>query len=140
MPTLEHEADTNAYSLTFLGPMYAFITLFIHILRFPDQPDVRLDIAMLTICAGHFARLEFATNSEISFPFVAEVAALARRSARFVRSGHPQCLDGSSVRTQDNPGRSPERGEVGKAGVGFAQSIDNPMNQDYNVSVSFLAL
>lgn len=137
---MSHDADGSAYSLTFLGPMYAFITLFIHILRFPDQPSVRLDISMLTICSGHFARLEFATDSEISFPFVTEVAALARRSARFLRPGHPSYLDGSSVGTQDDPGRSSEggRGETGKAGVGvgFAPSIDNQMNQDYNVSVS----
>lgn len=64
--------------MTFFGPIYALLNLFIYILQNPDHPNVNSDVALMDIGAGHFARLEFATDSQISVPFAKEVAALAR--------------------------------------------------------------
>lgn len=77
-------------SLTFVGPISAAINLFMHILRDDDQARTRSDLALLNVCAGHFARLEFATASQVSFPFVSEVAALARENMRWTQSEHAQ--------------------------------------------------
>jgi hypothetical protein len=79
--------------LTFFGPMYALFNLFIYILQSPNHPNVRSDVAIMDICAGHFARLEFATDSEISIPLVRELAALARD---VVRKGGPDSLRNST--------------------------------------------
>ena len=65
---------------TFYYPMIGFINLFIHVLRFPGSPSARSDIALLEVIAGHFAQMEFITNSELSFPFARNVAALARNT------------------------------------------------------------
>ncbi|KAJ2905583.1 hypothetical protein MKZ38_004877 [Zalerion maritima] len=72
--------------LTFFSPAYAIINLFIHILQNPSHPNVRSDVALMDIGVGHFARLEFATNSEISVPFMKEMAALTRDAIRYRRS------------------------------------------------------
>lgn len=64
--------------MAFYGPIYALFNLFIYILLNPNSSNIHSDVALLDICAGHFARLEFATDSNISIPLVREVAALAR--------------------------------------------------------------
>lgn len=40
------------------------------------------DLSLLEIGAGHFARLEFATHSEISLSFVKDMAAFARTAVK----------------------------------------------------------
>lgn len=63
--------------------MYALINLFIHILQNPDLPTVQSDLALMDIGAAHFARLEFATDSEIPIAFAKEIAALARTAVKY---------------------------------------------------------
>jgi hypothetical protein len=75
----------NAYRLTFFGPMNAFINLFIHVLKFSHIPKIQSDVALLNVCAGHFARLEFATESQLSSAFATDVAALARKAINSVK-------------------------------------------------------
>lgn len=64
--------------------------MFIYIVQYPDNPNVNSDVALMDICAGHFALLEFATDSEISIPLVKEVANLARD---IVSRGRPDTLE-----------------------------------------------
>jgi hypothetical protein len=62
--------------------MVGTINLFITILKDPLAPTARADIALLDVAVGHFGNLEFVTESEISFPFVREVAGIAYRVVR----------------------------------------------------------
>lgn len=58
--------------------MTACINLFTHVLQHPGRESTQSDLSLLDIGAGHFARLEFATESVISHSFSREVAQLAR--------------------------------------------------------------
>lgn len=69
---------TCGNSIGFHGPLYSLINLFIHILQDTQRSTVPSDLALLEIGASHFLRLEFSTNSEMSFPFTKELAVLAR--------------------------------------------------------------
>jgi hypothetical protein len=71
---------------TFFMPLYATINLFIHVLQTQDYSSVMSDMALLDIAAGHFARLEFVTDSAISFPFIKDIAALARANTKRIRT------------------------------------------------------
>lgn len=61
-------------------PMHAFINLFIHVVRCPNDPAIRSDLALLDVAAGYFGRLDFVTGSKPSFPFARDVSAVARRT------------------------------------------------------------
>lgn len=54
------------------------LNLFIHVLQRPLDSSVHKDLTLLDIATSHFARLEYASDSQISFEFVKEVAVLAR--------------------------------------------------------------
>jgi len=73
---IRFEASTPV-PLSFFGPIYALINLFIYILQAPREPRVQSDLALMDVGAGHFARIQFATASEISFTFAKEMATLA---------------------------------------------------------------
>lgn len=99
---LSIRVDLAVLSLTFVGPISATVHLFMHILRQGDNPSARSDVALLNVCAGYFAQLEFATDAEISFPFVSQVASLARENLRWKQSVHGQPRSGLSVQPHDN--------------------------------------
>ena len=65
--------------LAFYYPMYAHINLFVHTLIYPNNPSVQSDLAMLNVCAGHFAYMELVSNSTIAFHFPRDSATLAAR-------------------------------------------------------------
>lgn len=75
LKTLRVDATCPAW-LAFFYPMYAYINLFIYILKFPQSPTVVGDLALLDICAGHFGQIDHATDSEISIPFPRQCTAL----------------------------------------------------------------
>ena len=58
--------------------MFSLINLFICVLKDPTSPTVSSDLALIDMVAGHFAHLDLATSSDMSFPFPREIAALAR--------------------------------------------------------------
>lgn len=58
--------------------MNALIHLFIHTLERPNDPTTKSDLALIEFGAGHFARLEYDTNSEYPVPFARRIADLAR--------------------------------------------------------------
>src|ERR1700761_779424 len=74
-------ANTDSFRLSFFGPMYALINLFIYILQSPQRPGIQSDLALMEVGAGYFARVKFATGSEISISFAREMATLAREAA-----------------------------------------------------------
>ncbi len=39
---------------------------------------MRSDLALLDVAAGYFGQMDFVTGSKLSFPFVRDIAALAR--------------------------------------------------------------
>lgn len=59
-------------------PVYSFINLFIHILRDPTASTIQSDLVLLDIAFGYFSNLEFATDLELSLPFVRELCHYAR--------------------------------------------------------------
>ncbi|EXJ70411.1 uncharacterized protein A1O5_06479 [Cladophialophora psammophila CBS 110553] len=70
--------------LSFFGPMYALINLFIYILQNPQRPSIQSDLALMEVGAGYFARVKFATGSGISISFAREMATLAREATERV--------------------------------------------------------
>ncbi|EXJ59415.1 uncharacterized protein A1O5_12296 [Cladophialophora psammophila CBS 110553] len=73
--------------LTFYYPMYAHINLFVYLLKFPSLSSVLGDLALLDMCTGHFGHIEHVTNSDISFHFPRESAALC---LKFIKANQPQ--------------------------------------------------
>lgn len=71
--------------LAFYYPMYAHINLFVYILKNPQLSTTAADLALLDICAGHFGHIELVTESEISFHFPRESAALCSRAIKAVK-------------------------------------------------------
>lgn len=65
--------------LAFYYPMYAHINLLVYILRYPAQPSVMGDLALLDMCAGHFGHIEHVTGTDIAFHFPRESASLCSR-------------------------------------------------------------
>ena len=63
------------------------INLFITILKNPSAPGIRADVALLDVAVGHFGDMEIVTESEMSFPFVREVASIAYRVVRKAEEG-----------------------------------------------------
>ena len=86
--------------------MVGTINLFITILKDPLASTARADIALLDLAVGHFGNLEIATESEISFPFVREVAGIAygvvREAEGVLAKGHLG-PDGAPVFDQSGP-------------------------------------
>ena len=74
--------------------MMALTHLFIYILRFPHRQSVRSDLSLLDMAAGHWSRIEFISDSELSFSFARELAALARKAV------DKACADGTVLGTQ----------------------------------------
>jgi hypothetical protein len=87
------------YRLSFFGPIHALVNLFIYILQHPDLPRVQKDLTLLDLGAGHFAHLEFITDSEISVPFVKEMASLASKAVTRARLGSRN-VDSENARRQ----------------------------------------
>ncbi|KAJ9612953.1 hypothetical protein H2200_002894 [Cladophialophora chaetospira] len=102
--SLEIRADSSQWG-AFYYPMLGVINLFIYILQNPLSSTTSSDMALLDIAAGYFAHMEFATDSELIFPFARDVAALVRKT---VESG--AFLDGLFANL-DNSNIMPFRAE-----------------------------
>ncbi|KIW27762.1 uncharacterized protein PV07_07470 [Cladophialophora immunda] len=76
---IQFDASTPV-PLSFFGPIYALINLFIYILQNPQRFGIQSDLALMEVGAGYFARVKFATSSEISISFAREMATLAREA------------------------------------------------------------
>ena len=57
----------------------------------PSRPSATADLALLDICAGHFGHVEHVTDTEISFHFPRDSAALC---AKIVRAATQADRDG----------------------------------------------
>ena len=71
----------------FFCPLVGTINLFVTILKNPSSPGARADIALLDVAVGHFGDMEIVTESEMSFPFVREVASIAYGVVRKAEEG-----------------------------------------------------
>ncbi|EKG16854.1 hypothetical protein MPH_05957 [Macrophomina phaseolina MS6] len=71
---------TSPVWLVFYYPLVGLIHLFVHIVKSPQAPTVQLDLALLDIISGHFARLKYTTSSTIAFPFVKELCRFAEHT------------------------------------------------------------
>ncbi|OAL27487.1 hypothetical protein AYO20_09770 [Fonsecaea nubica] len=79
---------TNAATPTWLAvtyPIYAHLSLFVHVLKYPTFPTASADLGLLDICAGHFGYIDFMTSSEISISLARESVGLA---AKFVKAAN----------------------------------------------------
>ena len=92
--------------LSFFGPIYALINLFIYILQNPKKPGIQSDLALMEVGAGYFARVKFATASEISIDFARELAIIAREATERAHGPH---IDQSSVAGDQQLSRLPEK-------------------------------
>lgn len=80
--TVDSEAPTW---MTFHFPLVGMINLFLYILKFPDLESVPTDIGLIDMVAGYFGYREFCTSSEISLPFVRDIANWARAAVAKAR-------------------------------------------------------
>ena len=86
--------------------MLGAINLFITLLKDPLASTARADIALLDVAVGHFGNVETATDSEISFTFVREVASIAYRVVREAEKAPTTAqfsIDGGSIFEQMGP-------------------------------------
>ncbi|KIW31163.1 uncharacterized protein PV07_02832 [Cladophialophora immunda] len=120
--------------LAFQTPIYAFINLFIHILQNPDLPTVPTDLALLEVGAGHFARLEFATESEVPIVFAKEVAALARQAVKNHKA-FPQPSFGQP--TDYNEFGVIQEKNVVRSGEAERDTIGSPLDSSYSNMFDF---
>jgi hypothetical protein len=59
-------------------PLHGFLSLFIHVLKFPGSPSARSDLALLDVAVGHFGLIDFITDMKLDFSSVRDIATLAR--------------------------------------------------------------
>ena len=59
-------------------PLVAVVGLFMHVLKYPQLSTVDSDISVLELGVGHFQWVDFATNSELRWPFVKRLPQWAR--------------------------------------------------------------
>jgi hypothetical protein len=76
--TLTTDAATPAW-LAFSYPIYAHLSLLIHVLLHPTFPTTRADLGLLDVCAGHFGYIDFITASGISISLPRESVNLAAK-------------------------------------------------------------
>lgn len=112
---------TNAATPTWLSfsyPIYAHLSLLIHVLRHPTLPTTSADLGLLDVCAGHFGYIDFMTSSEISVSLPRESANLAAKVVKAAKKSQNKdktaLLDhvpgGSSIEVQNksSQGRGPD--------------------------------
>ena len=86
--------------------MLGAVNLFITILKDPLAATARADIALLDVAVGHFGNVEIATESQISFPFVREVAGIAYsvvRDAEGIATTGESGNDGAPALAETDP-------------------------------------
>ncbi|OAL53490.1 hypothetical protein IQ07DRAFT_596528 [Pyrenochaeta sp. DS3sAY3a] len=66
--------------LVFYFPLIGMINLFISVLRAPEGESAMEGIGLLEMAAGHFAYLEYATQSAVSIPCIRSLAHWAREA------------------------------------------------------------
>jgi hypothetical protein len=71
----------STYRLVFLFPLLGMINMFVSILKHPEAVSTVDDICLIDVAAGHFAYVEYTTNSAFSFRFIRNVAQWARQAA-----------------------------------------------------------
>ncbi|KAK5203330.1 hypothetical protein LTR41_010973 [Exophiala xenobiotica] len=114
---LTFEGSTPRW-MVFQCPMLGVINLFISILKNPRAYEVQGDLSLLDAAAQHFDRLRETSDTQLSFTFAHEIAALARRTSaglmrwrreRAVSYGTRPRTTGTAVRTsvaQSTDGRT----------------------------------
>ncbi len=118
--------------------MYALINLFIHILQNPDLPTVQSDLALMDIGAGHFARLEFATDSEVPITFAKEIAALARAAVKYNKT-FPLLSPSQPTTYNELPGTNHDRRAM-ETGDGGHDGMANMFDMELDHWSTFLPL
>jgi hypothetical protein len=117
---IDMDAASPAW-LSFYFPMVGLINLFVGILKYPSSPAAQSDVALLDSAAGHFGHMEFITANELAFPFIREVAALARTTVAKARDRGPTVDGGGGNWT----GRRDEGGENVGSRPGTATAATN---------------
>jgi hypothetical protein len=85
------DVDTSSpVWMAFYYPFTGLINLFVHILKYPGLPSAPSDVALMDIVAGHFGRVEYLTSSQLAFPFIREITALANQMVKKARNRPPE--------------------------------------------------
>lgn len=74
------------------------VNLFIYILKNPLVPTVASDLSLMDVVVGHFGYLEFASSSELVFPFAREITSYARELVKRAREMPDKVLPGHDAR------------------------------------------
>jgi len=77
---------------TFFHPMNAYINLFLYVLKEPDAPTARGDLALLNVVAGHFGQLEHVTAGMLSFDFPRDCNSLCLRTVRATKNSRSEAF------------------------------------------------
>ncbi|KAL6243921.1 hypothetical protein RBB50_009355 [Rhinocladiella similis] len=109
------DANTPAW-LAFYYPIYAHANLLVYILMDPSRDTTAADLALLDMCAGHFAFIELITDSEISFHFARDSVALCSKTVRAAAKN----VDGDSANNITVPATPQATNGVG---VGTGDSL-----------------
>ncbi|KAM5383740.1 hypothetical protein ACJZ2D_001729 [Fusarium nematophilum] len=121
---------TTSILMGFHGPLYALINMFIYILEDTKRSTVQSDLALFDIGASHFLRLEFSTDSEVSFHFAKELALLSRRAIDHSNMSLEASVDCSGV-LSNPPGNLLDSG--GRGVPGF-NDFSDPLRDGFSSS------
>lgn len=97
---------TNVATPTWLAvsyPIYAHLSLFVYVLRYPTLPTASADLGLLDICAGHFGYIDFMTSSEISVSLPRDSVNLAAKVVKTATKRQGNDQTGSLCHMRGNP-------------------------------------
>ncbi len=87
--------------------MLAIISLFIHILEYPDTEMTQSDIALLDIGAGHFGQIHHLTSGRLSFRFPRQVSMLASKAVEQLAKRVTKDMTAATQPPVVNPRKAP---------------------------------
>ena len=76
---------TDTVMSSFFHPMYAFIHLFLYVLKHPQASTIMGDLALLDVATGHFGQLELASDGILAFHLPRECTALCLKAIRVAK-------------------------------------------------------
>lgn len=94
-------------------PLSALFILFDFVVHNPFHPETGTNLALLSVAAGYFSRLEYATGGSVPSGMVSDFADIARQFVRDARSGSSTAaVTNAVVGTHDNNNNNNNTGSL----------------------------
>ncbi|KIW33838.1 uncharacterized protein PV07_00657 [Cladophialophora immunda] len=94
---LLHISPSSPKSLVYVFPLWALISLFVHVLQYPERSTVDSDIELMYMVSGRLSYLEFA-SADLQFPFARDLTNLASMAVAKARA-HRGALEKSKSKS-----------------------------------------